>query len=91
MNTKPEISSLEELQLFHISILAFVMGPQLFPAEHIDTLICIIQTTPTVLSARFYKSTTVATMVGGPKDFGGTKELEDLKAGRIQELGGPKC
>ena len=39
---------------------------------------------------RFYKSTTVATMVGGPKDFGGTKELEDLKAGRIQELGGPK-
>ena len=40
---------------------------------------------------RFYKSTTVATMVGGPKDFGGTKELEDLKAGRIQELGGPKC
>ena len=40
--------------------------------------------------ARFYKSTTVATMVGGPKDFGGTKELEDLKAGRIQELGGPK-
>ena len=41
--------------------------------------------------ARFYKSTTVATMVGGPKDFGGTKELEDLKAGRIQELGGPKC
>ena len=50
MNTKPEISSLEELQLFHISILAFVMGPQLFPAEHVDTLICIIQTTLTVLS-----------------------------------------
>ena len=48
MNTKPEISSLEELQLFHISILAFVMGPQLFPAEHVDTLICIIQTTPGV-------------------------------------------
>ena len=42
------------------------------------------------LQPRFYKSTTVATMVGGPKDFGGTKELEDLKAGRIQELGGPK-
>ena len=37
------------------------------------------------MTPRFYKSTTVATMVGGPKDFGGTKELEDLKAGRIQE------
>ena len=46
--------------------------------------------TKMTIEPRFYKSTTVATMVGGPKDFGGTKELEDLKAGRIQELGGPK-
>ena len=39
---------------------------------------------------RFYKFAATGAMAGGPKDFGGTKELEDLKAGRIQELGGPK-
>ena len=42
-----------------------------------------------------YKSTNAATMVGGPKDFGETKELVKLygppKAGRTKELGGPKC
>ena len=40
---------------------------------------------------RFYKSSAAAAMVGGPKDFGGTKELVQLfgppKAGRTHELG----
>ena len=44
---------------------------------------------------RFYKSSAAAAMAGGPKDFGGTKELVQLfgppKAGRTKELGGPKC
>ena len=37
-----------------------------------------------ILSTRFYKSTTAGTMAGGPKDFGGTKEL-------VQLFGPPKA
>ena len=48
-----------------------------------------------LLWARFYKSTATGAMAGGLKDFGGTKELDQLfgppKAGRTKELGGPKC
>ena len=40
--------------------------------------------------SRFYKSKTVATMVGGPKDFGGTKELGVPKCKSEQTAGGTK-
>ena len=47
-----------------------------------------------MVQARFYKLAAAGAMAGGPKDFGGTKELVQLfgppEAGRTKELGGPK-
>ena len=69
--------------------IAFFLVPLLFlmSALHFTSVMRIYR----IYRPRFYKSTTAATMVGGPKEFGGTKAFKPLvQRDVIVSFGPPK-